>query len=86
MRPLSEVSLETSIGFDPYYEVIKNTHDVLLTRLPTIGSFSMLFKSNEKTKMSSFVFVFGVSKLHSCRGAPHNQSPTLATHNSGQKE
>ena len=44
------------IGFDPDYEVIK-TPDLLLTRFQTIGSFSLLFISNEKTKMSSFVVV-----------------------------
>ena len=32
------------------------TRDLFLTRLPTIGSFS-LFESNEKTNMSRFVVV-----------------------------
>ena len=33
------------------------TRDLILTRLPTISSLYFLFKSNEKTKMSSFVVV-----------------------------
>ena len=54
-KPISFVR-NFHIGFDPDYEVIK-TPDLLLTRFQTIGSFSLLFISNEKTKMSSFVVV-----------------------------
>ena len=36
------------------------TRDLLLTRLSTIGLFSLLFKSNEKTQMSSFVVLLEI--------------------------
>ena len=62
MNHIGSFARNFHIGLDPDYEIIK-TRDLLLTRLPTIRSFSLLFKSNEKTKMSSFVIVLCVKTV-----------------------